>query len=1438
MNFRAQFPAFANFGYFKAIISSKTVSEEYPWNSTFLSIFVQNSQPEILSVQPSTGSVSGNEILTIVLANFPVLVSTQVIRVSFGGTAPLHVTITASDHLNSFLSVRSPPQPPGLTNLMINYTAGPDSADVFTASTVFIFRGHDVDIQCKYGCICGMKAQTAFFELTIPPDRILQIPFLERDCIIDRSNENNSDYCSILSFNLESQERCEYDSSKLCLNISVVYAATSNPDRIAPKSPSSKGFLKFSHSNTNFSFIAVVTFIRAPTLVDVSFSDNFQIIFFVFDQDTAAIPADCSSLLIVDKLGVNPSCSWTEPSKLVVNLGYQASVIPGDILTITANISAAGETSQSTTTQSAVCKPPSLPRLPTISLSGPNSIAPCDDAELYAISTSPRSVFTWGCRNDEWLNLHLANMTNGPRIVISGTHLRFGKVYSITVKSATAFGLISDVNTHDIELSKIPVPLILIELPPPPYFRSRVMFVSASANNSVCSGNQHKLSFHWKIFREDSKLSTKTQIFGITSGGPNLEVQAGTFDVGYFYQIQLIVEHPGQIPIQSFKRIFISYEPITATIAGGNRYVYQDVYLDASSSFDPNQCDYSDGSFQASPKCNLSGVAFSWSCILPDQSLCRYRNGRIATFAKSATLLLDLRLLKSELVHAFQIVVTVSNVMSSSSKGVILIPRSHQVLDLQTVVLYNTKNGLALQSQDSANQQLEYMWTVENSVTGSFLDLSDADTFPSSFEQSNFVLNTDSIWAENNLNRGIIYKITLRIESISGIGIAWFEYKLQFPPSGGTCTVWPNAGLSLITRFTYVCNEWVAESLPLSYRFSVRPTHIIDPRSSEAMWTPASASNVFSSLLPAGNFSVSAMVLDFFGTHAIYSVSNIEVSNDPETGEAFNLEKLDAVITVLAVLSKFSEILLVGDGIASNLMVPPSQVGCDAVGCRRLLGSSTAYRLAVRKLLLQKLSEGGVSAITSVSAPAYLKTVKRITTVPSEIDQNSILLAKNQLILSSKKTKVSDLQSGAFVDVVDLGNSLITSSQPVMSDEPLNALTISLLQAILDVSENYSAAIVPGQKAIDLMTSNIKLNLLVSLMMAPFENISSFESPQNQSRRALAFKPVKLSTCVVRLTRTAPPILSGGQKVSKAGYFAAELVGVRVGNPENIQQGSTDQKSWFCSGSDPGCVQFSVSVSQPNTSQLFSVKCNRWTGIAWSESFCKVGGIQKFAMLSAVKVNCSCDQDGIFKVTVDSFPASTDQSAPIQSLALVNRLHSIQSTIFTGWLALTLVVLALFTIVQTYLRLSAIMDFHCGYSELWSVAFRKIFCPSSDLGSKKFVKNHLQESTFSFKSQDFFQHNESTDQFESSYKLYFSDRHAAQPSIEQDNQAIVCENLIFPMTRLIDQDLISEVGGEKDPHGYAQQEMMFSSMTFFPEYSMFQYEKNPFFRTDLCCWLE
>ena len=104
-------PAFLTFGTFQALISSKPVSADYPSYPISASIFVQDSNPTIVSVEPSYGSNFGGDIVSFLIQGFPAILFTDYIKIYFGGEEASSISVRASDYLSTFLSSSTPPTP-------------------------------------------------------------------------------------------------------------------------------------------------------------------------------------------------------------------------------------------------------------------------------------------------------------------------------------------------------------------------------------------------------------------------------------------------------------------------------------------------------------------------------------------------------------------------------------------------------------------------------------------------------------------------------------------------------------------------------------------------------------------------------------------------------------------------------------------------------------------------------------------------------------------------------------------------------------------------------------------------------------------------------------------------------------------------------------------------------------------------------------------------------------------------------------------------------------------------------------------------------------------------------------------------------------------------------------------------------------------------------
>lgn len=80
--------------------------------------------------------------------------------------------------------------------------------------------------------------------------------------------------------------------------------------------------------------------------------------------------------------------------------------------------------------------------------------------------------------------------------------------------------------------------------------------------------------------------------------------------------------------------------------------------------------------------------------------------------------------------------------------------------------------------------------------------------------------STRIVIKENSLSRGMNYRLAVLVTNADGFaGISAYEFSTSLPPLGGTCTIEPSSGISLITYFTLSCSGWTSSSTPLSYQF-------------------------------------------------------------------------------------------------------------------------------------------------------------------------------------------------------------------------------------------------------------------------------------------------------------------------------------------------------------------------------------------------------------------------------------------------------------------------------------------------------------------------------------------------------------------------------------------------------------------------------------------
>ena len=607
-----------------------------------------------------------------------------------------------------------------------------------------------------------------------------------------------------------------------------------------------------------------MSFTRTPRLVSAIFSSSFTQVVVAFDQDTSSSPVGCDLLLDPASNGLVGSgavCSWSNPSTLVVQLGSNALLLPRDALTLVATLRSADTSSparrgdltssyaageQGTIPQppaspsiprkrsrhragggvdgqSAVVQPPASPVIPKLVLMGPALISSCDTAGITAVTTSARASFRWGCSNDQALSALLAGATNGSVLSLRGELLGLGKAYMITAQAVTAFGTASEVRTLSLERTAAGVPLLAIQMPPPPYVRTRPLYMTVAAHFSQCAQSADAMSFAWTLSQQPGPGAGGSRVV-LQSQSPMLDVPAGLLSAGATYTVGLLGFVPGQAAAQAQLSFSLTAQAPVAQLGGGNRLVFHRTTLDASGSYDPNACSFDHIGLDQVPRClQPSGLAFVWACSVAGQP-CRLANMNLVAFPRTPAITVDVASLGLPPGASFQMSVTVSSGGGSSSTAVTLTVASEPTLELGVKLAYATISSVAFQAvlPAAAASSFAYVWQLVRSGTALPLPTSaQSDTFLSGFNQPNLVIKMDTPWAADNLLPGVAYRVRLDVTSAAGTGSSWASYTVPLPPSGGTCAVSPTSGLAMVHTMLCSCQVcWGGGSsiLPASLR--------------------------------------------------------------------------------------------------------------------------------------------------------------------------------------------------------------------------------------------------------------------------------------------------------------------------------------------------------------------------------------------------------------------------------------------------------------------------------------------------------------------------------------------------------------------------------------------------------------------------------------------
>lgn len=534
------------------------------------------------------------------------------------------------------------------------------------------------------------------------------------------------------------------------------------------------------------------------------------------------------------------------------------------------------------------------------------------------------------------------------------------------------------------------------------------------------------------------------------------------------------------------KHLAIDHSPLVARIAGGDRKVsrHSSVLLDASQSLDPDLCDPAEGLLRQQPcpdpevmlvsvflaiadfimslragasglrAClcarsmsdTLSGAAqlkFLWVCKLPDGSFCRNASSQDAVVLPTLSQFplnvssLDLRTFRA--VHLTVSVLKGARVRHASV-GLEVVEGASLEVEMETVHYSATRVWLVASvsandsTRDSAglgrtNLTLDptFEWGLEWAGRGVEQQLASGGLLPddaveTGWKRPNLVLNLARARMRAVVGSGGAFAVRVLCRLGDRAGEATVHLRIGQGPSGGRCWTAPRVAVAYAQEVVTSCAEWVAEDLPLQFRFGA----------DAGSWTPWSFVGHHSGVFPAGTHHLRATVRDAMGAAAVSNWTAVHVHEQvveaasSEAGLASAAERwiqmVGETVEGLRRVSRLPALLQVSALIikalesdadepaalqatqrrslfpAGNSTLTPSfsdevdmdwtrewSVDAGFAPGRRLLASSAAYQIRVRRMLIRAAAQASRTQSSRLTSMAILETSSALASEPEQV---------------------------------------------------------------------------------------------------------------------------------------------------------------------------------------------------------------------------------------------------------------------------------------------------------------------------------------------------------------------------------------------------------------------------------------------------------------------
>ncbi len=395
--------------------------------------------------------------------------------------------------------------------------------------------------------------------------------------------------------------------------------------------------------------------------------------------------------------------------------------------------------------------------------------------------------------------------------------------------------------------------------------------------------------------------------------------------------------------------------------------------------------------------------------------------------------------------------------------------------------------------------------------------------------------------------------------------------------------------------------------------------------------------------LPEGNYTSVVRVYDGADSWSVSEKENFEVTKIvPKAGKSAESALLSS-IEDMASLAQSSNLLIASDSLVAML-------DAETNGGRRLLASSQAYRLRVRRLLIKKISQGSVAAEMSPdSAKRTLTSVRKLSSRPAEIDPNALGELSSLLFTGSANTLSDQVRTGGLQTVMSLSHNIILSAEMMLSGGSRHAVVLGVkdsLQNVLDTfarsmtSDEAPLAIVLSSSATAVARNPVESGVYVSpdLQDANFVYEYGRESAKqpSSSRRQAQSQNSGAGLAVLYFSKPWHPVNNslGVSNVIGVHLIVGPILPVPLPPPMIIH------KTRPCA--TPGCMQVYVAMEVPAEAPLSrqnhteqqqeqfarGLNCLLWQQGAWLPNGCRFVNATYSPAKNTARVLCACDSNG------------------------------------------------------------------------------------------------------------------------------------------------------------------------------------------------------------------